>query len=1143
MNKAYKTLTIAMIAGAATAPALPAHALPAEHYAASSVMAQGKWAKIKVNAAGMNLITDAQLRQMGFSNPENVHVFGLSGRHLGYGLTTDNHDDLPMIPCVRTSKGLLFFATDHHTWAPGSETPYAHTIHPYCDETYYFVSDAPAGDATMQKAATSASLSGRSRTSFTERMVHEQELENAGASGSQIYGEDFRSKKTQTFSFALPDMADSKATAFVRFAAKATGACTLTFTANGTQLPESDRDKISATTDMAIYCKINGLSYKEGTIKEIDNLDGKLDLGIDFTYSGVLFSARLDYIELFYNRRAALADGELYFYGDLEAGEGFTISGCSPQTRIWDVTDPVCPREVDYTLSGDKASFTVTAGGYREFVAFNPESAKRSAAGAGNVANQDIHGMETPDMVIITLPEYRTGAERIAAFHTEHDGMRVAVLDTDPIYNEFSGGKRDYMAFRRLLKMWYDRGESPDGHKIQYCLLMGKPLYDNKMVSAAKSAGFTPMPIWESYSGLRESDSFCTDDLTGMLDDVTEASFSLSQSYMRVAVGRLPVTSAQESIDMAAKIEKYVKEPTYGPWRNKVMLIADDADNSQHFNQAQSVYRLLRGSGNGSAHLYDRVYLDSYPRVMTGIGATYPQATERMMRNYNEGVMLTNYIGHASAVGWGHEHLWEWESITSMTNKNLMFIYAATCGFAYWDEPTQSGGELLMLNPESGVIGMMAATRTVLIGYNGTLNNFTMKEMFARDADGGPRTFGEVYIRGKNNYVDSTSDSNKLRYAFLGDPAIRIPGGRFNVKVSAINGTDITNSEAGAYPELPAMSTVTVEGEITDASGNVQGDFDGTVNLQLYDAERVINTLGQGDNGHPETYNDRDRRLASTNTEVKGGRWKAVMRVPPEIQGNYSPALISCYAWSDKGDEANGACEKLYVYGYDDSAKTDTEGPEIEYFYVNNPNLTPETVINSNPVVFARLRDESGINISQSGIGHSLVLSIDNEEHHNGLSSYFEQDPSDPDLGTIVYPLQGITPGRHTLTLTAWDNANNVSKASIEINVGATVDPVIYDITASTNTATESVDFRITIDRPNTAMKCDLAIYDLGGRRLWQTEQTLSSDLQSVINTRWDLTDSGGNRVPRGIYIYRATLETPEGTCGSRSKKIAVTAQ
>ena len=231
------------------------------------------------------------------------------------------------------------------------------------------------------------------------------------------------------------------------------------------------------------------------------------------------------------------------------------------------------------------------------------------------------------------------------------------------------------------------------------------------------------------------------------------------------------------------------------------------------------------------------------------------------------------------------------------------------------------------------------------------------------------------------------------------------------------------------------------------------------------------------------------------------------------------------------------------MYGYDESATDDTEGPEIEYFYVNSPNVGPESVVNRNLVVFAQLRDKSGINISQSGIGHSLLLTVDDTDFHSGLNAYFEQDATDPDLGTIVYPLDDVEPGRHTLTLTAWDNANNVSKASIEINVGASVEPTIYDITASTSAASESVDFRILTDRPNTAMKCSLGIYDLNGRKMWETDETLSSDLQSIISTRWDLTDTGGNRVPRGIYIYRATLESPEGTCSSKSKKIAVTAQ
>ena len=84
---------------------------------------------------------------------------------------------------------------------------------------------------------------------------------------------------------------------------------------------------------------------------------------------------------------------------------------------------------------------------------------------------------------------------------------------------------------------------------------------------------------------------------------------------------------------MASKIEKYVKNPNYGAWRNKVMIIADDGDNGNHLAQAEAVYDNLRSSGNGKSFLYDRLYLDSYPLEYSSVGAIYPKATERMLRN------------------------------------------------------------------------------------------------------------------------------------------------------------------------------------------------------------------------------------------------------------------------------------------------------------------------------------------------------------------------------------------------------------------------------------------------------------------------------------------------------------------------------
>lgn len=1080
----------------------------------------------------MHIISNSTLQNLGFTDVSKVRVYGTGGRLISYGLTPDTPDDLPQIPSVQTDKGIVFFAVDQHSWAPSNlkaERPYAHTIHPYSDDNYYFISDIESETYISGVTPTLPTGGNVAVTEFTARLIHEKELEPAGESGSQVYGEDFRTTRSQTFNFKLTDrVSGTDATAYIRFAAKTSnGSSSLLFKANGTQLSASTSDRISSTSTSS-YANVTE------TAKTIGVSGENLDLTIDYSQSGVLYKARLDYIETFYVRQLALNGGELYFYDTYNVGEVPTISGCSSSTQIWDVTDPIRPVPVEFMLRGEKASFTVTDSGYREFVAFNPESITRSVTADGSVANQDLHALATPDMVIITHPEYREGAQKIAEMHRSMDGFSVEVLDADLIYNEFSGGKVDPGAFRRLLKMWYDRGENGDGNAIRYCLLMGKPSNDHKILSTAlKNAGFTPMPIYQNYDGLNDEASYSCDDFIGMVEDVSDAIFRIGQQKVLVSIGRLPVTTSAQSVQMAEKIEKYAREAELGIWRNKIMLIADDEDSGAHLKQSETAHDKMLEAGNGASFVYDRVYLDSYKRVLTNIGPTYPQATERMLRNYNDGVVFTSYIGHASETSWGHEHLWEWQSIKSMSNKNLTFMYAATCNFLFWDRVDFSGGEELMLNPDAGIIGMIAASRKVYVDRNGLMTAAVLPRIFEYDAEGKAKRFGDAYREGRNTQLLD----NSLRFAFMGDPALKIPNPERRVVFRTINGVEL----GGEYlPEVSARSAAEVTGEVLTPEGALDTDFNGTVSLQLFDGERVITTYGQGSAGVEISYNDRDKRLSMTTTRVEGGKWSATLHIPPEISGIYTPAMIAGYAWDDKRNEANGITTDLYVYGYNSAEQDDTEGPVIEYMYVNTPNFENGGLVSENAVVLARLSDESGINISDTGIGHSMILTVDNEQVFSDLNSYFTTDPADGNAGVLVYPLSGLSGGKHLLTLTAWDNANNMTRRSININVGGSVDPVIYGITASTNDT--SLDFHIDLDRPNTALNCRIGIFDLGGRRIWSMEKTLNSDINSRITTNWDLRDSGGTRVARGIYIYRVTVETPEGTYSSKSKKIAVSA-
>ena len=83
-------------------------ALPSSHYAASSKLASGKWAKVQVAESGMQLISNSTLKNLGFSDPDKVNVYGYGGRMLPEQINSATPDDLPAIPSVRTPAGLSF---------------------------------------------------------------------------------------------------------------------------------------------------------------------------------------------------------------------------------------------------------------------------------------------------------------------------------------------------------------------------------------------------------------------------------------------------------------------------------------------------------------------------------------------------------------------------------------------------------------------------------------------------------------------------------------------------------------------------------------------------------------------------------------------------------------------------------------------------------------------------------------------------------------------------------------------------------------------------------------------------------------------------------------------------------------------------
>lgn len=1119
---------------------LTASATPASHYATSSALASGKWVKVRIDRTGMQFISNSSLKNMGFTDPAAVNVYGFGGREIPRTLGPDTPDDLPVLPVVRTSAGIYFFGYDYIRWdykPTVTGKKFSHAMNHFSEESWYFLSDSERPPFELQPADAPDAPALPEVTSFTQPLLHEQDLVHPSSSGPTYLGEDFRSPSRHSFDFNLTDITGGDALLDVKFAANySSGSASLMISADGNRLPSTPADIIPAVTGSDAYMSMIT------TRKTITTPGPTLKIDLEFQNSGTLRMARLDYMEIEYTRRLALHDGQLHFNSILDAPSRLKIEGCKEGTVIWDITDPVTPREVKYTLDGTTAYFGADTG-YHEFIALNPGEGGYAITSGTRVGNQDIHSLEIPDMVIITPQAFADASLRLARHHEEVDGLKVHVLTPEAVYNEFSSGSPDVSAFRKLLKMWHDRGEDPsasESRRIRYCLLMTRPTYDNKLkMETPRRPGIKYIPILQlDEDGYDKNTSFSADDFIGMLDDCSD-NFSIGSAKIHVAVGRFPVVSASEADQMVDKYISYVNDSNLGSWRNQMMLIADDGDSAEHLKQSETCYANIQASADGPDFRIERLYLDAYPLEAGSTGNTYPQAKERMLRLWNDGVAFINYIGHASTAGWSHEDLLNWTDITTgFRNRNLPVLYAATCEFGRWDQDERGGCEVLWFKPEAGIISAIVPSRTVYISNNGRLSDYVSSELLKCDDLGNAPRIGDIIRNAKNRYPGS--DKNKLRFVTMGNPAQRFPIPALKINALTINGETI--GESDNLPVLKARGTAVLTGNITDADGNPVTDFNGNLEILLYDAEKVITTNGNGDKGIQMLYNDRKTLLYRGSAKITDGNWQVTVLLPSEIENNYSPGKFFFYASNEEHLEAHGNTDDFFIYGYDENAPLDETGPEITLFALNRKDFTDGSVVHSSPVVLARFSDESGINISDAGIGHAIMLTLDGKTYFDDASSYFTPDPEDYRAGSLQYPVSDIATGSHTLTLTVWDNANNSSSAELHFEVAAAKAPAIYELYTDANPARDKVNFTLSTDRPMADVECLIEVFDLNGRCVWSFDTSARTDIDASMKIPWNLRDAGGTRVPRGIYLYRATVTSPEGPSATSTRKLAVAA-
>ena len=110
VNSFKLKLTTTPIAEARAAMATRATSSP------NSVFANGRVVKIRVSDTGVYQLTHAELRRMGFYDPNKVRIYGYGGYLLSNRFANHPADDLPEVPIYHTGSAVLFYARGSVHW-------------------------------------------------------------------------------------------------------------------------------------------------------------------------------------------------------------------------------------------------------------------------------------------------------------------------------------------------------------------------------------------------------------------------------------------------------------------------------------------------------------------------------------------------------------------------------------------------------------------------------------------------------------------------------------------------------------------------------------------------------------------------------------------------------------------------------------------------------------------------------------------------------------------------------------------------------------------------------------------------------------------------------------------------------------------
>ena len=1109
-------------------------------YADQSVLREGNIVKVRVSETGVHCIPFDTLQAWGL-HPADVRVLGYGGQMLSENFTLSKWDDVPSV-AFYMEKGadgvfnsgdyILFYAQGTTRW-DAVDGIWCHTQNPYSRYGYYFISDS-AGEQRLINNTTRTVESSSDIVDvdwYTYYAVHEKDsfnlvdLTGASGGGREFYGERIDAHKPQLkISFPTTDVrTDLESVCRVGLAVASGTASTIHVKFGNT------------STDYSAPALLVSDFYTKAVVVE-GKIETKASTGneqaVEITYKNIPTSAmaHLNYVAVNIPCRLNMKKNGMAIsnisYLNQSATIRFHLSNATQSTQIWRVTDGVNVEQMTTTYANGKMSWIGSNTQAEKYIAITPTSTGwLRPVKVGKIANQNLHALENIDYVIICPAEYTSAATKLAKKHEAVDALTWAVVTDEQVYNEFSSGTPDASAYRWLMKMLYDKANS-SVERPKHLLLLGHGTYDNRKLY--RTSGSAKLLTYQAYNSTKETMAYATDDYFGMLQDnagVVDGLFSDVVGLMDIGVGRLPAKNVEEADNMVDKLCRYMDNQGMGKWKSQILFLADDGDHGLHVQTADDGAEILRKENK--AFVINKIYLDAHAQEVNAAGESYPLAKNQFDNLMNNGILFMNYSGHGGYNNITSELFMKSADIKRMSNMNQAFWFLATCSFSHCDGGVVSAGEEAILNPNGGAIGVLSACRTVYATQNGILNRHLCDTLFGhKNAYDYNMTIGEATRIAKNR--TGSNDINKMPYILLGDPALKLN--------YPCNYTVQTTTKLDT---IQALSTQTIQGYIQTADNDTAYWFNGKLDITIFDKMQVITTKDNDETDEEKkvlkTFNDYPNIIFSGKTDVVDGKFEFTFIVPKDIRYNYGNGRIAYYAHDNElRQEAVGYFEQFVIGGSSTVSVQDTIGPELN-IYLNTPAFVDGGRTYEYPHFYADISDEHGINTVGSGIGHDLLLVIDNDPKQTYvLNNYFTANSNSYQQGLVSYKMSQQSEGAHSLMFRAWDLFNNSSTATLNFQVVKDLGPQIYDVLTYPNPVpcTGVLHIDIIHDQPNEAIETLIHVYDISGKRVYTYQQM---GTQSIT---WNMGSIG---LSAGIYIYQINIKTPTSEYTSQAGKIIIT--